>query len=69
MNLNIFPKGWHRMPCIRPVYKGLTPEVIMMLLLPGGLRLVGQLVNITKTISIRFQSLAPYCPNENSILD
>jgi hypothetical protein len=47
MSLAIFfLKSWHETSCIRPVHKGVTPEVIMILLLPGDLRLIGQLVNI-----------------------
>jgi hypothetical protein len=57
------------MPSIRLVHEGITSKVIMILLFFSGLRLVGQLMNIAKTISIGFQSLASYYPNENPNLN
>jgi hypothetical protein len=68
----LHPRAWpplvkreHRITCLRSRHEAVTTKIIVVLFLSIHLRLIRQLMNITKTSCFWFQSLAPHGPDKN----
>jgi hypothetical protein len=60
------PKCWHWVTCVGTGDKPVTTEVVVILFLPRGLRLIHNFVHAAEAFCTWFYPLAPCCPDENS---
>jgi hypothetical protein len=72
----LHPRSWsfiakhgNMVSCIRAVHEGILTKIVVILFFPCCLRMIRQFMSITETISVRFQPLAPHCPDENPDFD